>query len=178
MAGQLFGTDGSWWGGAGREIWIAVAVTVVVGFGVLFSGVVSSVLAGASTALLLALVLPVTTPAPLARLPERLAGAGLAAAVATVAVLVLWPRPTADPLSSPAARSAGRQRRNCSPTRPSWRTPRAARAPVGRASAPSGGPPTRPPPRRWPRAPRSTPLRTGPPGCPPARVPSSGWSTS
>ncbi|MFJ9817363.1 FUSC family protein [Streptomyces sp. NPDC101151] len=87
-----------------RERWVAVAATVVVGFVVLFSGVVSSVLAGTSTALLLAFVLPVTTPAPLSQLPERLAGAGLASGVALLAVSLLWPRPTADPLSAPAAR--------------------------------------------------------------------------
>ncbi|MFF7128099.1 FUSC family protein [Streptomyces sp. NPDC008240] len=89
---------------AARESWVAVTATVVVGFVVLFSGVVSSVLAGASTALLLAFVLPVTTPAPLSQLPERLAGAGLASAAALLAVSLLWPRPTADPLSAPAAR--------------------------------------------------------------------------
>lgn len=84
--------------------WLAVLVTVVVGFVVLFSGVVSSVLASASTALLLAFVLPVASPAPYAQLPDRLAGAGLAAAVAMPAIVLLWPRASADPLSAPAAR--------------------------------------------------------------------------
>jgi hypothetical protein len=87
-----------------RTTWLAVAVMVVVGFLVLFSGVVSSVLAGATTALLLAFILPVTSPAPLSQLPERLAGAGLAAAAAMLAISLLWPRPAADPLSAPAAR--------------------------------------------------------------------------
>ncbi|MEU1403243.1 FUSC family protein [Streptomyces sp. NPDC005728] len=89
---------------AARVSWVAVAATVAVGFLVLFSGVVSSVLAGASTALLLAFVLPVSSPAPLSQLPERLAGAGLASAVALLAVSLLWPRPAADPLNAPAAR--------------------------------------------------------------------------
>ncbi|MEW1776013.1 FUSC family protein [Streptomyces sp. NPDC086777] len=84
-------------------LWLAVAATVVVGFAVLFAGVVSSVLAGSSTALLLAFVLPVTAPVPLEQLPARLAGAGLAGAVALPAVALLWPRPVADPLSAPAA---------------------------------------------------------------------------
>ncbi|WP_089104927.1 FUSC family protein [Streptomyces hyaluromycini] len=88
---------------AGRETWLAVAATVVIGFVVLFAGVVSSVLAGSSTALLLAFVLPVSAPVPLSQLPERLAGAGLAAAVALPAVALLWPRPVADALSAPAA---------------------------------------------------------------------------
>jgi uncharacterized membrane protein YccC len=87
-----------------RVTWLAVAVMVVVGFLVLFSGVVSSVLAGTTTALLLAFILPVTSPAPLSQLPERLAGAGLAAAAAMLAISLLWPRPAADPLSAPAAR--------------------------------------------------------------------------
>jgi uncharacterized membrane protein YccC len=87
-----------------RQTWLAVTVTVVVGFLVLFAGVVSSVLAGASTALLLGFVLPVTSPGPLSQLPDRLAGAGLAAAAALPAISLLWPRPTADPLSAPAAR--------------------------------------------------------------------------
>ncbi|MER5600274.1 FUSC family protein [Streptomyces sp. NPDC002265] len=89
---------------ASRELWLAVTVMVVVGFLVLFAGVVSSVLAGASTALLLALVLPVSSPASLSQLPARLAGAGLAAAAAMLAISLLWPRPAADPLSGPAAR--------------------------------------------------------------------------
>ncbi|MFB7336728.1 FUSC family protein [Streptomyces adustus] len=99
---------------ASRELWLAVTTMVVVGFLVLFAGVVSSVLAGASTALLLALVLPVSSPASLSQLPERLAGAGLAAAAAMVAISLLWPRPAADPLSAPAARvcrAAARQLR-------------------------------------------------------------------
>ncbi|MFI9650435.1 FUSC family protein [Streptomyces sp. NPDC052040] len=89
---------------AAQQTWLAITVTVVVGFLVLFSGVVSSTLAGATTALLLAFVLPVTSPAPASQLPERLAGAGLAAGAAMLAVSLLWPRPAADPLSVPAAR--------------------------------------------------------------------------
>ncbi|MGI5441217.1 FUSC family protein [Streptomyces shenzhenensis] len=84
--------------------WLAVAVMVMTGFLVLFSGVVSSVLAGATTSLLLAFILPVTSPAPLTQLPVRLAGAGLAALATLLAISLLWPRPVADPLSAPAAR--------------------------------------------------------------------------
>jgi uncharacterized membrane protein YccC len=86
------------------RVWLAVVVTLGVAFAVLFSGVVSSVLAGSATALLLAFVLPVATPVPLSQLPDRLAGAGLAAAAALPAIALLWPRPVADPLSAPAAR--------------------------------------------------------------------------
>lgn len=87
-----------------RVVWLAVVAMVVVGFVILFCGVVSSVLAGATNALLLAFVLPVSSPAPLSQLPERLAGAGLAAVAALLAISLLWPRPTADPLCAPASR--------------------------------------------------------------------------
>ena len=44
---------------ASRETWLAVASMAIVGFAVVFAGVVSSVLAGATTSLLLAFILPV-----------------------------------------------------------------------------------------------------------------------
>ncbi|MGW0995728.1 FUSC family protein [Streptomyces sp. NPDC002523] len=89
---------------ATRSIWTAMVATVLVGFTVLFSGVVSSVLAGATTPLLLAFILPVSAPAPLSQLPERLLGVVLAAGASMLAVWLLWPRPQDDPLSAPAAR--------------------------------------------------------------------------
>ncbi|MFF4145188.1 FUSC family protein [Streptomyces sp. NPDC001698] len=89
---------------ASRSVWIAIAATLVVGFVVLFSGVVSSVLAGASTSLLLAFVLPVSAPAPLAQLPDRLIGVVLAAGTSVIAVWLLFARTQTDPLSAPAAR--------------------------------------------------------------------------
>ena len=89
---------------AARVTWVSTVATVIIGFIVLFSGVVSSVLAGASTSLLLAFVLPVATPAPLSQLPDRLAGAGLAAGAAMLAITLLWPRQSTYALSAPAAR--------------------------------------------------------------------------
>ena len=89
---------------AARITWVAVVATVVVGFFVLFLGVVSSVLASSSTALLLGFVLPVTSPAVYSQLPDRLAGAGLAALGSMLAISLLWPRSSTDPLSAPAAR--------------------------------------------------------------------------
>src|SRR5262249_49800343 len=47
-----------------RNPWLAAAGMLVVGFAVLFAGVVSSVLASSSTSLLLAFILPVSLPAP------------------------------------------------------------------------------------------------------------------
>jgi uncharacterized membrane protein YccC len=89
---------------AARLTWLAVVCTVVIGFAVLFSGVVSSVLASSATPLLLAFILPVTSPVPFSQLPERLAGVGLAASAAMLAITFLWPRSSTDPLSVPAAR--------------------------------------------------------------------------
>ena len=54
----------------------AVAGMAVIGFAVIFSGVVSSVVAGATTPLLLSFILPVALPAPAAQIPDRLAGSG------------------------------------------------------------------------------------------------------
>lgn len=87
-----------------RVTWLAVLCTVAVGFVVLFSGVVSSVLASSATPLLLAFILPVTSPVALSQLPDRIAGVGLAGGAAMLAITLLWPRSSTDPLSAPAAR--------------------------------------------------------------------------
>src|SRR6266849_5153002 len=63
---------------ASREAWLAATAMAVVGFGVLFAGVVSSVLAGATTSLLLAFILPVSRASPASAVPDRLAGWAMA----------------------------------------------------------------------------------------------------
>ena len=83
---------------ASRSAWSAAIAMAVVGFAILFAGVVSSVLAGATTALLLAFILPVSIPAPISSLPDRLAGWGLASVAAFAAVALLWPAPAREPL--------------------------------------------------------------------------------
>jgi uncharacterized membrane protein YccC len=85
-----------------QTIWLAAVATALVGFAVIFAGVVSSVLAGASTSLLLAFILPVTLPGPVSSIPDRLAGWGMAAGAAFLAVALLWPTPTRGPLRSAA----------------------------------------------------------------------------
>ncbi len=70
----------------------------LVGFAVLFAGVVSSVLASATTSLLLAFILPVSLAGPASSIPDRLAGWGLAAGAALLAVGLLWPAPAREPL--------------------------------------------------------------------------------
>src|ERR1700733_2940886 len=78
---------------ASQNAWLAAVAMAVVGFGVIFAGVVSSVLAGATTALLLAFILPVSLAAPASAVPDRLVGWGMAGGVALVATALLWPAP-------------------------------------------------------------------------------------
>jgi uncharacterized membrane protein YccC len=80
----------------------AAVATAIVAFAILFSGVVSSLLAGATTSLLLAFILSVCLPGPVSSIPDRLAGWGLASAAALLAVALLWPAPARDPLRSAA----------------------------------------------------------------------------
>ena len=88
---------------ASRTAWLAAVAMTVAGFGVIFAGAVSSVLAGATTALLLAFILPVSLAAPASAVPGRLAGWGMAGGAALVAVAFLWPAPARDRLRGAAA---------------------------------------------------------------------------
>jgi uncharacterized membrane protein YccC len=81
-----------------RTTWLAVLGMAVVAFAVLFAGVVSSVLTGASTALLLSFILPVTLAGPPSTIPDRVAGWGLAAVASLFAISLLWPSPSSNPL--------------------------------------------------------------------------------
>jgi uncharacterized membrane protein YccC len=83
---------------ASRTPWLAAVAMAVVAFVVLFAGVVSSVLAGATTSLLLAFILPVSLPGPASSIPDRIAGWGLAAAVSLVAISLLWPAAARNPV--------------------------------------------------------------------------------
>jgi Fusaric acid resistance protein-like len=83
---------------ASRSAWLGAAVMLIVGFAVLFAGIVSSVLAGASTSLLLALILSVSLTGPISSIPDRLAGWGLASGAALLAIALLWPTPAREPL--------------------------------------------------------------------------------
>ncbi len=87
---------------ASRSTPLAAASMALVAFGVLFAGVVSSVVAAASTSLLLAFILPVSIPAPVSAIPDRLGGWGLAAAAGLVAIAVLWPAPDRNALRTAA----------------------------------------------------------------------------
>ncbi len=71
--------------------WLAVLAMAVVGFCVLFSGVISSMINGATSAALLTFILAVLLPGLRSDLPQRLAGWGLAVAVAVPVALFVWP---------------------------------------------------------------------------------------
>jgi uncharacterized membrane protein YccC len=83
---------------ASRWTVVAALAMGVVGFAILFAGVVSSVLAGATTSLLLAFILPVSLPGPVSSIPDRVAGWGLTGAVSILAIAVLWPSPARNPV--------------------------------------------------------------------------------
>lgn len=87
---------------AAEPVWLSALAMAVVALVVLFAGSVSSVIASAGTALLLAFILPVMIPAPLAALGPRLLGWGIAAIVSMVAITVLWPAPAREALREPA----------------------------------------------------------------------------
>ncbi|MDX6686060.1 MAG: hypothetical protein QOF86_2188 [Baekduia sp.] len=87
---------------ASQTTWLAAIAMAVVASAVLFAGVVSSVLAGATTTLLLAFILPVSLPGPASSIPDRLAGWGLASAASLLAIALLWPAPSRDPVRSAA----------------------------------------------------------------------------
>ena len=87
---------------ASRSTAVAVVSMGVVGLLILFAGVVSSVLAGATTALLLAFILPVSLPGPASAIPDRIAGWGLAAVVSLAAITLLWPAPARNPVRAAA----------------------------------------------------------------------------
>ncbi len=90
---------------ASRSVWLATATMALIGFVVIFAGVLSSMLAGATTALLLRpRSLPVSPAAPVSAIgADRVAGWGLAAGAALIAITVLWPAPAHDPLRAAAA---------------------------------------------------------------------------
>jgi len=77
---------------------LAVVAMAVVGFTVLFLGVVSPQVATASTAALLVFVLPVAVAQPAAAVGPRLLGWAFAAVFCGTACMVVWPTPWHDNL--------------------------------------------------------------------------------
>jgi hypothetical protein len=76
----------------------AVVAMAVIGFTVLYSGIVSPLVAAGSTATLLMFVLPVAVAAPPSEVGARLLGWGIAGALCIPACLLVWPPPLQDEL--------------------------------------------------------------------------------
>jgi uncharacterized membrane protein YccC len=88
-----------------RNAWLAAGAMLVVGFVVLYLGVLGGYFAAAGTAAILAFVLPVTIPVPLSSIPARLEGWGLASGAAICAVMLMWPARPRGTLGPQAARA-------------------------------------------------------------------------
>jgi uncharacterized membrane protein YccC len=88
-----------------RNAWLAAAAMALVGFAILFSGVINGYFAAAGTAAMLTFVLPVTIPSPFSAVPDRLEGWALAAAAAICAQMLLWPARPRATLRGDAARA-------------------------------------------------------------------------
>jgi uncharacterized membrane protein YccC len=74
-----------------RSPWLATGAMAVIGFGVLFAGVINGYFAAAAAGAILTFVLPVTIPAPSSAIPDRLEGWALACGAAITALMFLWP---------------------------------------------------------------------------------------
>jgi uncharacterized membrane protein YccC len=90
-----------------RNAWLAASAMAVVGFAILFSGVINGYFAAAGTSALLTFILPLTIPGSFSEVPARLEGWGLAAAAAICAHMLLWPTRPRATLRSDAARACG-----------------------------------------------------------------------
>jgi len=89
-----------------RSTWPATAVMALVGFVVLFAGVLSDYIAAAYSATILMFVLPVMVAANASAIPMRLAGWSLAAALCIPAALLLWPSRPRSAVRHEAGRAA------------------------------------------------------------------------
>jgi uncharacterized membrane protein YccC len=85
---------------------LAALVTLPVTFAVFFAGVAGPNAATGTTGALLAYVLPAASLGTISMIPDRLAGWWMASVAGTVAVLVLSPKPSADPLRAAVSRLA------------------------------------------------------------------------
>jgi uncharacterized membrane protein YccC len=88
-----------------QNAWLAAGAMAVVGFAILFSGVINGYFAAAATPALLSFILPVTIPASFTEVPARLGGWGLAATAAVCAHMLLWPSRPRTTLRSDAAQA-------------------------------------------------------------------------
>jgi hypothetical protein len=78
--------------------WLAVVVMALVGFAILFSGVIDGYLAAASLVLILTFVIAAMVQADVGEIPDRLAGWGVAGVLSLIAIFCLWPSRPPDQL--------------------------------------------------------------------------------
>jgi uncharacterized membrane protein YccC len=81
-----------------HETWLAVVVMALVGFAILFAGVIDGYIAAASLVLILTFVIAVMVEANASEIPERLAGWGLGWLFSLIAVFAIWPSRPPDGL--------------------------------------------------------------------------------
>ncbi len=86
--------------------WLATLAMALVGFAILFAGVLNGYVAAAYSGALLTFVLAVMVPADAAAIPARLEGWVLAGALSISAVLLLWPERARSALRREAADAA------------------------------------------------------------------------
>lgn len=113
-----------------RNPWLAAAAMAVVGFAILFSGVINGYFAAAGTAAILTFVLPATIAAPMSTVPARLEGWALAAGAGILAHLLLWPARPRTALRGDAARACRSLADLADPDLPPERSAAAAREAV------------------------------------------------
>jgi len=85
---------------------LGASAMFVVGFGILFAGVLNGYVAAAQPAAILSFVLALMVPAASDQIPDRLAGWGIAALLATAATLLVWPQRPRSVVRAGAARAA------------------------------------------------------------------------
>jgi uncharacterized membrane protein YccC len=89
-----------------NEPWLATLAMGLIGFVILFSGVINGYFAAGTTAALLTFILAVMIPAAASAVPDRLEGFALAAVVGIAAQLLIWPPRVQAPLRRDAAVAA------------------------------------------------------------------------
>jgi uncharacterized membrane protein YccC len=81
-----------------HSTWLAVVVMALVGFAILFAGVIDGYIAAASLVLILTFVIAAMVEANASEIPDRLAGWGLAALFSLIAIFAIWPSRPPDGL--------------------------------------------------------------------------------
>jgi uncharacterized membrane protein YccC len=86
-----------------NDVWLATVAMAVIGFVILFSGIINGYFAAATTSALLTFILAAMIPAPASAVPDRLEGFAIAAAAGIAAQLLIWPVRVQAPLRHDAA---------------------------------------------------------------------------